>query len=273
MAKATTAKGKAPTVKTPPTVATVVTPSDLVDVMQPFKVSESTAQEEIMRADSLPGVRLEFDFVFFKKLSDDFVATLKPHNQKAYWLSFKEFEDRSRQANIALHSIGTDPLNKILDRPRGKSNPLVRDLEKVQPLIPRFHVTWKVQGGEGDLPGAIETGFRVIRHPKDAEEEKTKSPLEWSGERWTIADGTADPTSGEAIYNVMVAIERQRWEDHLKAMSMASHNAYSQVKQQFYDGAENISKDMLGGKEKILPPEWDLEHSRAEEYIPGKKRD
>ena len=255
MAKATTKT------KTPPTVATVVTPADMVELQQVFKVTDGMSEEQIIRADGLPGVRLEFDYVYFRKLSDDFVATLKAHNQKAYWLAYGEFSDRDRRSNVALHSIGVDPMSKILDRPRGRNNPLVRDGERVQAIMGKdWYVTWRVQGGEGDFTGALEAGFKVIRRPVDKEEEKAKSPLDWSGEVWKIRDGTVDPSSAEEIFNVMVVIRRQIWDDNLKAMSMVSHNAYSQKKRQFIEGTENISRDMLGGREKVILQDLDEMH-------------
>lgn len=260
MAKTATAKSA----KTPPTVVANV-PSESVDLLQTFKVGESTGEEEIVRMDSMPGTRLEFDYVYFRKLPDDFVATLKAQNQKAYWLAFAEYSDRTRRSNIAQHEIGVDPLTKILDRPRGRNNPLVRDADHVQKIIGKdWYVTWRIQGGEGDLTGAQEAGFKLIRRPVDKDEEKAKSPLEWTGEIWKIPDGTADPSSGEAIYNVMVCIRRRIWDDNLKAMSMASHNAYSQNKKQFFEGAENISRDMLGGKEKVILQ--DLDETHIEEH-------
>jgi len=256
--------------KTPPTVVTGTIPME-VPPAQVFKVTSDTSEAEIVRMDGMPGQVLEFDYVHFKKLDDSFVARMRPENQKAYWLSFGEFDSRNRQANIAMHSIGVDPLTKILDRPRGRSNPLVRDGDIVQKRLGHsWYVTWRVQGGEGDLTGALEAGFRIIRRPKDKEEEKTKEPFDWSGEVWKIPDGTADPTSGEQIANVMVVIRRQVWDDNLKAMSMASHNAYAQNKQQFFEGAENISRDMLGGKEKVILSDLDEVHAE-EHYEHGKQ--
>lgn len=269
MAKTTTTK--ASKTQVPKTqVITPLTPPDASALQATFKVTEGVGEEKIIQMDSMPGMRLTFDHVYFHKLADEFVAMLKPQNQKAYWLAYGEWESRDRQANIALHSVGVDPLTKILDRPRGRNNPLVRDGENVQKKLPGYYVTWRIQGGEGDLVGALEAGFHVIRHPKDKEEEKSKTPLEWSGETWKIRDGTADPSSGEEIYNVMVAIRQQIWDDNLKAMSMASHNAYAQNKKQFFEGTENISRDMLGGKEKVILQ--DLEEMHAEEnYVGGKK--
>jgi hypothetical protein len=260
MAK-TTAKAK--------TTVTALTPVSEEELQQVIKVTDSTSDEEIMRADGLPGHRLEFDYVHFKKLEESFVANLKPANQKAYWLAYGEFDDRSRRANLAMHSIGVDPIMKILDRPRGTHNPLVRDQELVSKLLPGFYVTWRIQGGEGDFESAVEAGFRPIRKPRDAEEKK-KSPLEWSGEVWKLRDGTVDPTSGDEIYNVMVCIRQQIWDDNLKAISMASHNAYALNKQKFYEGAENISRDMLGSKERIEV--HDLDEMRAEEVTIGGKK-
>ena len=274
MAKATAAKAKAAKI---PTVVTSTSP-EMSEGAQVFKVSEGASEEEIARMDGMPGMRLQFDYVYFRKLSDEFVATLSAASQKAYWLAQAEYDSRVRQANIAQHSIGVDPLSKILDRPRGKNNPLVRDGEKVSLAInkglakrERWYVTWRIQGGEGSLGDALEAGFRLIRRPKDKVEEETKSPLEWSGEVWKIPDGTADPTSGEAIYNVMVTIRQKLWDDSNKAMSMASHNAYAQVKAQFVEGAENISRDMLGGKERVLAPEWDMDEIHEEELHNARK--
>lgn len=244
---------------------------------QVMQVTETTSEPDILRMDGMAGVRLEFDVVHFRPLSDAFVATLKPENQKAYWLAFAEFNDRVRRSNLALHEIGVDPVQKILDGPRGKANPLVRDKEKVEKLLGRgWYVTWRVAGGEGDFESALSVGFKAVRRPKDKEEEAAKPPLEWSGELWKVPDGTVDRTSGEAIYNVMVVIQQKRWDDNLKAMSMASHNLYRQNKQQFIEGAENISRDMLGGKEKVLPPDggFDLDEMRSEEHteVRGGKR-
>jgi len=251
-----------------PTVVMDV-PKDTMDLQQVFKVSEDTSEADIVRADGMPGVRIEFDFVHFKKLSDDFVSGLKAPNQKAYWIAQGEWDSRVRQANIALHSIdgGVDPLSKILDRPRGRSNPLTRDGERVQKILGKdWYVTWRVQGGEGDITNALEAGFKIIRHPKDEEEEKAKSPFDWTGDIWKIRDGTADKTSGDEISNVMVVIRRKVWDDNLKAMSMASHNGYRQNKMQFREGMENISRDMLGGREKVIAPEYDLDDIREEEH-------
>ena len=267
MAKTSTTKAKAANI---PTVATVVTPGEIQDLQQTFKVNSDVGEEEIQRMNGMPGVRLEFDYVHFRKLSDDFIATLSAKNQKAYWLAFAEFDDRDRRSNVALHSIGVDPIMKILDRPRGRNNPLVRDGDFVSKLLPGWYVTWRVQGGEGDFNLALEAGFKVIRHPLDKEEEKAKSPLDWSGEIWKIPDGVADPTSGEGIYNVMVVIRQQIWDDNLKAQSMASHNAYAQNKKQFFEGAENISRDMLGGKEKVILS--DLDEVREEEYYDHREK-
>jgi hypothetical protein len=252
------------TVKSASAKSQVINPVATEELNQIFKVTQDTPETTIVEQDGTPGVRLEFDYVHFKKLPESFVGNMKAHNQKAYWMAFSEFDSRTRQANIAMHSIGVDPMSKILDRPRGTSNPLVRDELVVKPLLPRHYVTWRIMGGEGDFESAIQTGFKVIRRPKDAEEKKTKSPLEWTGEIWKVRDGTVDPTSGDEIFNVMVCIEKQRWEDNLKAMSMASHNAYSQNKQQFFEGAENISRDMLGSKERIAVA--DLDELKIEEH-------
>jgi hypothetical protein len=260
MAKVSTAKAKAV-----PTVVMGTLPDDPEITPQLFRVNSDTTQVEIVRMDGMIGTRLEFDYVHFQKMSDEFVARLRPDNQKAYWLAFAEFDSRNRQANIAMHSIGVDPLTKILDRPHGTNNPVVRDGNKVQKILGKdWYVTWRVQGGEGDLEGAREVGFKIIRKPATPEEEKTKTPFEWSGEVWKIKDGTSDPASGDEIYNVMVVIRRRVWDDNLKAMSMASHNAYSQNKKQFFDGAENISRDMLGGREKVILS--DLDETHVEEH-------
>ena len=242
----------------------VVMPTTPEELMQTFKVTQDTAENEISMQDSTPGVRLEFDFVYFKRLPESFVAQLSAEGQKAYWLAYGEWDSRSRQANIALHDIGVDPMSKILDRPRGGHNPLVRDENVVKKLLPGYYVTWRIQGGEGDFEGSLEAGFKAIRRPKDAEEKKEKSPLDWSGEVWKVRDGTMDPTSGEEIYNVMVCIRQQVWDDNLKAISMASHNAYSQNKQKFYEGADNISRDMLASKERIAVA--DLDEIAVEEH-------
>ena len=259
MAKATTKAAKVPT------IVSMETP---VELQQVFKVTEGMKEDEVSRADALPGVRIEFDFVHFQKFTDAFIGTLKVANQRAYLEAEQEFASRSRRVNTALHEIGVDPISKILDRPRGKSNPLVRDGEMVQKLLgAKWYVTWKVAGGEGDFESSLEMGFKPIRRPVDKNEQKTKAPFEWTGELWKIRDGTVDPTSGDEIFNVMVVVERQRWDDSLKAMSMASHNQYSQHKQQFIEGAENISRDMLGGKEHVTIQ--DMDDVVAEKFSPG----
>ena len=186
MAKATAKK--AATITKAEVMAQETLPTDLEGLQQVFKVSDSTSDDDIVKADGMPGVRLEFDYVYFRKLSESFVAMLKPHNQKSYWLAYGEWEDRSTRSNRALHEIGVDPITKILDRPRGSSNPIVRDQEKVQKLLGHdWYVTWRVQGGQGDLTNALESGFKIICRPQKGEEKK--SPLEWSGEAWKIRDG------------------------------------------------------------------------------------
>jgi hypothetical protein len=236
---------------------------------QVYRIGESTSEADIIRMDSMAATTLEWDYVHFRKLPDSFIATLKPVNQKAYWLAFAEWDDRVTRSNRALHEVGVDPMTKILDRPRGRNNPLVRDGDKVQELLGKgWYVTWRVQGGEGDLTGALEAGFKIIRRPEKGEEKN--DPFTWTGEVWKIRDGTSDPSSGEEIYNVMVAIRRQVWDDNLKAMSMASHNAYRSNKQQFFEGAENISRDMLGGKEKVIVS--DLDETHVEEHYDHGKR-
>jgi hypothetical protein len=277
MAKIAATKAKSSVVAKATSISTQVMTSLPDETAQVFKIVEGMTEESIVKADGMPGVRLEFDFVYFKKLSESFVATLKPSSQKAYWLAFAEFDSRDRRANIALHSIGKDPRSMMLDRPHGKSNPLVRDSEIVEKLLNKglgkaeqWYVTWRLQGGQGDFTDALEAGFKAIHRPKD-DEEKAQNPLEWSGELWRIPDGTSDPTSGDAIYNVMVVIRESRWQDHLKAMSMESHNQYSQNKQKFFDGAANISKDMLGGKEKVILQ--DLDETHVEEYYAHGKRE
>ena len=149
MAKATTKAAKVPT------GVSLETP---VELQQVFKVTEGMKEDEVSRADALPGVRIEFDFVHFQKFTDAFIGTLKVANQRAYLEAEQEFASRSRRVNTALHEIGVDPISKILDRPRGKSNPLVRDGEMVQKLLgAKWYVTWKVAGGEGDF----ESSFRM----------------------------------------------------------------------------------------------------------------
>ena len=168
MAKATTTK-----TKTSAPISTQVMTSSPDETSQVFKVVENMTEESIAKADGMPGVRLEFDFVYFRKLSESFVATLKPSSQKAYWLAFAEYGDRDRRANIALHSIGKDPRSMMLDRPHGKSNPLVRDSEIVEKLLNKglgkaeqWYVTWRLQGGQGDFTDALEVGFKAIHRPK-----------------------------------------------------------------------------------------------------------
>jgi len=235
---------------------------------QVFEVKDVTTEEDILRADASPGMRLHFDYVYFKKLSDEFVARLSGTAQKAYWLAFAEYDKRVREANIGLHSVSVDPMAKMLDGPKGKANPLVRDIEILQKLLPDYYVTSRVEGGEGDVEAAKGAGFKVIRRPADEGEEKSKSPLDWNGEVWKIRDGTVDMRSGEAIYNVLVCIRKGAWEDHLKAMSMVSHNKYSQNKQEFVEGAKNISKDLI--REEVTVQ--DLDDIRAEEHTFGGRK-
>jgi hypothetical protein len=221
------------------------TPIDENALKQVFTVVESTAEEEILRVSALPGTLLEFDSVRFKKLSDSFIAMLPASGQKAYWKAEGEFESRRKLADRALFETPTvvDPMAKLLDGPRGMANPLERDKKYIEDLLPEYYVTWRIEGGQGDLPSAKEAGFREMRHPKDDTERKEKSPLEWTGDRWSIRDGTQDPQSGDQIYNVMVVIRKRLWNDNLSAMSLVSHNKYLQHKQQFVEGVDNITRD------------------------------
>ncbi len=161
---------------------------------------------------------------------------------------------------------------KLLDGPKGGGNPLVRDQEFVQAKIGRdWYITWRVEGGQGDLEAALASGFKVMRKPKDKHEEDHVDPREWSGDRWTVRDGIVDRASGEVIYNVMVYIRAQAQKDHVAAMSMVSHNRYSANKQQFVEGVDNISRDMLSSKERITVA--DLDEVKAEEHTVRVKSD
>lgn len=240
-----------------------------------FKVTDLTSDEDIIRYGELPGVVLEFDYVKFRKLSDEFVAMLPASSQKNYWIAFSEWDSRRKLADRAVYETpnAVDPMSKLLDGPRGTANPLVRDKEIIDKKIGgEYYVTWRLEGGQGDLEAAERVGFKVMRHPKDKEEEKTKSPLDWSGERWAIRDGTVDPTSGDEIYNVMVCIRQQAWTDNLQAMSLISHNAYSTNKKQFFEGADNISRDMLSSKERIQVSDLDELHVEEHTIVQNGRR-
>jgi hypothetical protein len=228
---------------------------------QVYRVTDATTHEEIIRYAELPGVVLEFDVVKFQKLDDDFVSMLPASAQKAYWLTLAEYEDRRKLADRAVYeATSVDPMSKLLDGPRGTANPLVRDALEVQRLAPEYYFTWRIEGGQGDLDSARRAGFRVMCRPKDEIERNTKSPIEWTGERWKIRDGTSDPISGDEIFNVMVYIRKQAWKDNLDAMSMVSHNAYSTNKKQFVEGVDNLSRDMLSAKERIQVADLDELH-------------
>jgi len=244
------------------------------DVQQIFRVTDRVKEDEIMRYAALPGVRLEFDPVHFLELADGFVAMLEPDAQKSYWLAKAEFDSRKREADRALYETPTavDPMAKLLDGPRGMANPITRDLAMLKALAPEYYFTTRLEGGQGDLTAALEVGFRVMRHPKDDTEERTKPPTEWSGERWKIRDGVVDPTSGDEIYNVIVYIRQRAWDDNLVAMSMVSHNKYSQNKKQFVEGVDNISRDMLSSKERIQVSDLDETHAEEHTVVKDGKR-
>ena len=229
---------------------------------QHFRVTDMTSLEEIVHQAELPGVELDFDVVHFNKLEDTFVGALPANVQKSYWTAFSEYESRRKLANQAIFETPNivDPMTKLLDGPHGLSNPLVRDAEMVQKLMPDYYITWRVEGGQGDVDDAVRAGFRVMRRPVDDTEKETKSPVEWSGERWKVRDGTTDPASGDEINNVMVYIRAQAWKDHKDAMSMISHNAYSTNKKQFVEGVDNISRDMLSSKERVQVADLDELH-------------
>ena len=242
---------------------------------QQYVVTDKSKLEDIIRYAEMPGIDLVFDFAHFLKLDDSFVAMLPANAQKAYWLTLAEYESRKRLADRAVFETpnAVDPRSKLLDGPHGMSNPLVHDQDEVQKLIGRdWYITWRVEGGQGDLEGALKAGFKVMRKPKDDTERKTKSPLEWTGERWKIPDGTVDPSSGEAISNVMVYIRQQAWKDNIDAMSMISHNAYSQNKRQFIEGVDNISRDMLSSKERIEVSNLDELHVEEHTEVQDGKR-
>ena len=249
-------------------------PNDDPNIAQSYKVIEGASLEEILRYAQMPGVELDFDLARFQELDDNFVALLPASAQKAYWLAKAEFEGRRKMADRALFETPTtvDPMSKLLDGPHGASNPLVRDSDMIQKLMPEYYVTWRVEGGQGDIENALKAGFRVVRHPLDDTERTTKSPLDWSGERWKIRDGTIDPISGEEIFNVMVYIRKKAWKDNLDAMSMISHNAYSTNKKQFVEGVDNISRDMLSSKERIQVSDLDEMHVEEHTLVQDGKR-
>jgi hypothetical protein len=262
--------GEAKMAKPAVVVNTAPAPDDLRQI---FKVIETTSDEDILRYAEMPGVELEFDVVRFRRLEDNLVAMLPPIAQKNYWLSFAEYEGRKKLADRALFETpgAVDPMSKLLDGPRGMSNPLTHDQAEVEKLLgPDWYITWRIQGGQGDLEGALQSGFRVMRRPKDEAERKAHDPREWNGEVWRVRDGTVDPTSGDEIFNVMVYIRAQAWKDNLQAMSMVSHNAYSNNKKQFFENTENISRDMLSSRERIQVS--DLDEMHVEEHTVGGKR-
>lgn len=256
-----------------PAVVTSI-PSDDSSLKQVYKVTEKTSDEDIIRYAELPGVELEFDYVHFRRLDDGFVGMLPPSAQKAYWLAHSEFESRRRLADRALYETpsSVDPMAKLLDGPHGMSNPLVHDEDEVKRLMPGFYVTWRIQGGQGDLESALRAGFKVMRRPKDNAEKKNVDPQEWSGEMWRIRDGTVDPSSGDEIFNVMVYIREGAWKDNLQAMSMISHNAYSTNKKQFVEGVDNISRDMLSTKERVQVVDLDEMHVEEHTEVRDGKR-
>jgi hypothetical protein len=239
-----------------------------------FDVKDTTSEDDILSYASRPGVELRFDVAHMKLLDDSFVAMLSPSAQKAYWTAFAEYKSRDRLANQALFETPNvvDPMSKLLDGPKGSANPLVRDADVVsRKLGPDWYVTWRVEGGMGDLESSLASGYKVMRRPKDKAEEANVDPRNWSGERWTVRDGTVDPASGDQIYNVMVYIRAQAQKDHVAAMSMVSHNRYSSHKQQFVEGIDNISRDMLSSKERIAVADLDELHTE-EHTLGGTKR-
>ena len=279
MAKAKSATTKASVVEAPKGPAKVkaqvmsitATPDELAQV---FRVTDRLSQEEILRQAELPGVRLEFDAIHLPILDDTFVGMLPASAQKAYWLAKSEYDGRKREADRAIYETPNvvDPIVKLLDGPHGTSNPLVRDQAIVEKLLPGYYITWRIEGGQGDLENALRAGFRVMRRPVDDTERKEKDPTDWTGERWKVRDGTVDPTSGDEIFNVMVYIRERAWKDHLQAMSMISHNAYSTNKKQFVEGVDNISRDMLSSKERVQVVDLDEMHVEEHTMVVDGKR-
>lgn len=242
---------------------------------QVFEAKETTSVEDLLRYASMPGVRVAFDKNDMPNLSEATLEMLPTDVAVAYREAIEERERIDRLARKAVYDTpGTavDPLTKLLDGPHGMANPLVRDQSLVQRLLDGYYVTWRVEGGQGDLDSARRAGFKVIRRPKDDTEMKEKSPLEWNGEVWRVRDGTVDPTSGEEIYNVMVAIRERAWKDNLAAMSMISHNAYSTNKKQFIEGVDNISRDMLSAKERVEVADLDELHVEEHSVVENGKR-
>lgn len=244
------------------------------NLQQVFTATDSTSVEDLLRYASLPGVRIEFDTAHFMEVSADTLSLLPADAVAAYGKAKDKIDEIDKIARRAVYEapVAVDPMTKLLDGPHGMSNPLVRDADTVQKLLPDYYVTWRVQGGQGDIEAAKRAGFKIIRRPKDDTEAHDLSPLEWSGEIWRVRDGTVDTTSGDEIYNVMVVIRKGAWKDNLDAMSMVSHNAYSTNKKQFIEGIDNISRDMLSSKERIEVADLDEMHVEEHTVIQGNKR-
>lgn len=244
------------------------------NLKQTFEAKEDTSVEDLLRYSALPGVRIVFDPNSLPNLSEATLSLLSTEAKVSYDEAVKIRDDTDRLAHRAVYESGAmvDPMSKLLDGPHGMSNPLVRDADMVQKLLPDYYVTWRVEGGQGDLDMARRAGFKVMRRPKDDTEAKEKSPLEWNGEIWRVRDGTVDPTSGDEIYNVMVVIRERAWKDNIQAMSMISHNAYATNKKQFVEGIDNISRDMLSSRERIEVSDLDELHVEEHTVIQNGKR-
>lgn len=244
------------------------------NLKQVYNVKGDVSVEDLLRYSALPGVRLVFDKNDLPNLSDATVSMLPTEAKIAYDEAVNANREAERLERRAMYETGVavDPMTKLLDGPHGMSNPLVRDSNMVQKLLPEYYVTWRVEGGQGDLEMARRAGFKMMRRPKDDTEAEEVSPLDWSGEIWRVRDGTVDPTSGDEIYNVMVVIRERAWKDNLDAMSMISHNAYATNKKQFVEGVDNLSRDMLSSRERIEVTDLDELHVEEHSVIQNGKR-
>lgn len=196
-------------------------------------VNASTAITTVLELNQDPSVSIKFDIENFLDIDEKVVAELRPDVQKEYWLAFgrkKPYRD-----NAEIQVLG------MLGNTAGRRLSVINKGTK-----PGEHRCWK---RPDELEEALFQGYRRLRGWK-----KPDKQAEFGYRPDTEADGdllvlnNSDKNGNVFTELIGMVIDKQRFENHLKAVAKLSSERYTQPGDRVREVAEEVNSGLRSGR-------------------------
>jgi len=196
-----------------------------VEQMEKVVVSLDKSNEVVLQLNMDAKVRLEWDYLAFRKLPEAVVEKLRPDNMRAYLVAETKAEDRAKaQAAVKVVRNPLSPLSGY-----SEAREFVRKRSG-------WHQCWANPGR--DFDAKMRGPYRQVREPTAEQKKSGYEPGDESGEVLKRFDGEGK------VEAIALECPQKLFDEYLEWMSAQSGDRRQGVKADFFSAMENINREL-----------------------------